>query len=117
MYEEDMKKLLLCVALCVTTTVHASFLTGNDLLQRINSGDHIPYAVALGYIQGVGDAYDGGSHCLPDGVTVGQLKDVVKNFLEASPEVRHRPADLIIYAIFKNTWPCANKSNKGRPGA
>jgi hypothetical protein len=117
MYEEDMKKLLLCVALCATTTANAAFLTGNEILQRLKSGDHIPYAVALGYIQGIADAYDGGSHCLPAGVTAGQLKDVVKNFLEASPEVRHRPADLIIYAIFKNTWPCANKSNKGRPGA
>jgi hypothetical protein len=36
--------------------------------------------------------------------------------LANTPEVRHRPADLIVYAVLKNTYPCAEKK-KGRPGA
>ena len=112
-----MKKLLLCVALCVTSTANAAFVSGNDLFRHLTDTTYYAQGYALGYILGVSDVFSGDSHCLPQGVNAGQVRDVVKNFLEATPEVRHRPADVIVYAILKNTWPCANKQNKGRPGA
>lgn len=111
-----MKKLIAAVALCATTTAHATFLTGNDLLNRMKDSSVVPQMVAMGYVIGIADAMNEATHCLPNGVTMGQVRDVVKQFLEEKPETRHRPADLIVYVVLKNTWPCAEKK-KGRPGA
>jgi hypothetical protein len=111
-----MKKLIAAVALCATTMAHAGFLTGNELLTRMKDSSVVPQMVAMGYVIGIADAMDQSSHCLPDGVTMGQVRDVVKQFLEVTPEVRHRPAELIVYVVLKNTWACAEKK-KGRPGA
>jgi hypothetical protein len=112
-----MKKLIaLCVALHATVA-QASFISGNDLFKHLNDNNYFSQGYALGYILGVSDVFSGDSHCMPQGVNAGQVRDVVKNFLEVSPEIRHRPADVIVYVILKSTWPCANKPNKGRPGA
>jgi hypothetical protein len=116
-YEENMKKLLLCVALCVTTTVQASFVSGNDLFKHLTDNNYFSQGYAMGYILGVSDVFSGDSHCMPQGVTAGQVRDVVKNFLEVSPEIRHRPADVIVHVILRSTWPCPTKQNKGKPGA
>ena len=112
-----MKKLLLCMALCATTTANAAFMTGNELLRHMNDTNYFGQGHALGYVMGVSDVFTGESHCLPPGVNAGQVMDVVKNFLINNPETRHRPADVIVYAVLKNSFPCANKLNKGRPGA
>jgi hypothetical protein len=112
-----MKKLIaLCVALHATVA-QAGFVSGNDLFKHLNDNTYYAQGYALGYILGVSDVFSGESHCLPQGVNAGQVRDVVKNFLEVTPEIRHRPADVIVYVILKSTWPCANKPNKGRPGA
>jgi hypothetical protein len=112
-----MKKLIvLCVALHATVA-QAAFMTGNELLRHMNDNTYFGQGHALGYVMGVSDVFTGESHCLPPGVNAGQVMDVVKNFLTNNPEVRHRPADVIVYAVLKNSFPCANKSNKGRPGA
>ena len=106
----------LCVALCATSA-QATFFTGNDLFRHLNDTTSVGKSHAMGYILGVSDVFTKESHCLPQGVTAGQLADVVRVFLESTPEIRHRPADVIVYVVLKNTYPCPNKSNKGRPGA
>ena len=111
-----MKKLIAAVALCATTMAHGSYLDGNKLYGYLMSSSDLENTHAWGYIAGISDAYNGGSHCIPAGVSVGQLRDIVKNFLANTPEVRHRPADLIVYAVLKNTYPCAEKK-KGKGGA
>jgi hypothetical protein len=111
-----MKTIIAGLLLSVSVSANAGFISGNELYKRLTGESVVGQSYALGYIIGVADAYDGGSHCIPDGVNAGQIRDVVKNFMDATPEVRHRPADLIVYAILKNTWACAEKK-KGRPGA
>lgn len=108
-----MKKLIAGLML-VPCMAMAEFKTGNELLNNIKSDSIVENMVALGYIMGVADATRGSVHCGPAGVTAGQMRDMVKNHLEATPELRHYTADIIIGYVFKRAWPCATKSN-GRP--
>lgn len=107
-----MKKLIIAIALCATTTAHAAFFTGNELLTKLN-GDNVDKLHALGYIQGAADAYSGIMFCPPGTVTAGQLMDMIKNYLTNTPAVRHRAADVIIMDALQPVWPCKNR-NSGR---
>jgi hypothetical protein len=88
-----MKKLIASL-LFVPCMASAEFLTGNDLLSRINSEETIHRMFALGYVAGVSDAQQHVFSCPPLGVTNGQVRDVVKSYLEANPGIRHKTADL-----------------------
>ena len=66
-------------------------------------------AIGIGYIMGVVDAYGNITHCPPDNVTAGQLRDMVRNFLENTPSIRHLPANEIVGHVVKTAWPCAKK--------
>lgn len=107
-----MKRLLILAAL-LAGSAHAEFKTGNKLLSQIN-GDLADYANAVGYVTGVYDTLQSITHCPPGGVTAGQITDMVKNYLETNPEMRHNTADRIIGAVLKRAWPCAERGNSGR---
>lgn len=102
-----MKKLALIAAL-TCTWAHAEFLTGNDLLSRLNGND-TQQMVALGYVMGVFDVSMDAVHCPPANVTAGQVQDIVKNHLIATPSTRHYAADAQVRYILGKTWPCAKK--------
>ena len=92
--------------------VSAQFWSGNLLLQRLTSGSSMDVVNAYGYIIGVADATNGnGQHCVPNGVTVRQLSDVVQRFLENVPEMRHGPADSFVNVALRNAWPCKSRSS------
>ena len=99
------------VALCATA--HANFKDGNRLLADLNnssgSATQILPALGLGYIMGVADAYGGITHCAPENVTAGQIRDMVRNFLENTPAIRHLPANDIVGHVLKSAWPCAER--------
>lgn len=103
-----MKKLL-AVLLFAPAMAYAEFHTGNSLLAKMNSTDQMDKALAIGYVMGVADAGYGTNHCPPTNVTAGQLVDLTKQVITASPATRNFSADLLIYYTFKNTWPCKNK--------
>ena len=107
-----MKKLIvaLCVALSVTTA-KAEFWTGNDLYYSIISTDINKRFQALGYIMGIYDMGIHGAFCpqTEQGITVGQLQDMIKQHLEQNPSQRHRVADRLIAELFKQVWPCAHQ--------
>ena len=106
-----MKKLIagLLFAPCVAS---AEFLTGNDLLRHINSEETVWRMFALGYVAGVSDAQQHVFSCPSMGVTNGQVRDVVKSYLESNPGIRHKSADMLVTDALKQVWPCANR-NKG----
>jgi len=106
-----MKKLIatLLFAPCMAS---AEFLSGNDLLSRMNSEEVMQRMFALGYVAGVSDAQQHVFSCPPSGVTNGQVRDVVRSYLEANPSIRHKTADLLVTDALKQVWPCANR-NKG----
>ena len=103
-----MKKLIAGL-LFVPLTATAGFETGNTLLSKIKADNFIEKSVALGYIIGSFDAMSGAVHCAPDGITAGQLNDLIKMVLEASPASRNMDAPLLLAYTFKSAWPCKNR--------
>ena len=112
-----MKYLLVCLALAASSA-HAYFKDGNKLLSELNSnsGSNVLPATGLGYITGVADALYGITNCPPENVTAGQIRDMVRNYLENTPAIRHLPAQQIVSHVLKSVWPCAaSPSSGGRP--
>lgn len=105
-----MKHFICVTALTWSFGVQAAFISGNDLLERMNGQSA---STAIGYVMGVHDADDGIHFCTPARVTAGQMYDLVKIELEKMPALRHHPANLLVGAIFKKQWPCATAKNDG----
>ncbi len=101
-----MKKLLLALAL-VAGSAHAEFWNGNDLLEKM-TGTNMEQIMALGYVMGVFDSQRSSTICPPtnSGITAGQMRDVVKNYLERNPQHRHHTGDLVTVVALATVWPC-----------
>lgn len=110
-----MMRKLIAALLIVPSIASAEFLSGNDLYHRLTSNDSGDKFYALGYIVG---AYDMGVHVsfcprTEQGITAGQVQDIVRNYLAANPGFRQRSADWLVREALKQVWPCANNT-KGR---
>lgn len=103
-----MKNLLLIAAL-LSSSAHAQFLTGNDLLIRINSDSSIDRTLSMGFIMGVYDATLLLEHCPPSNVTAGQVRDMVATSLYNGASARHLPAAAFVAYTLSIAWPCAKK--------
>lgn len=107
-----MKKLL--AALCfIPVMANAEFISGNDLYKDLRSESTVDKVYALGYIAGVSDAGQGGSHCIPTTVSLGQIQDMAINYLRKNPEIRNLSADVLLSMMLMERWPCKDKP-KGR---
>jgi hypothetical protein len=104
-----MKHIITALALVASTAASAEFFTGNDLLNRLQSSEPTKQVMALGYIAGVSDFGQSNSHCTPDGVSLGQLRDIVQQSLVNYPSLRHLDASLLVTAALMETWPCPKK--------
>lgn len=102
-----MRAAVLCVVL-MAGSAQAEFLDGNKLLSDMK-GSHGFQMSALGYVMGVADAIQGAVACVPPSVLSGQVLDMVRNYLEANPAVRHLTADMIVTHVLKQAFPCAAK--------
>jgi len=100
-----MKKLLLALAM-VCSPAYADFVTGNKLLDDINSDIFAAKGFANGYISGVANALDEVLFCLPYGVTVGQVVDVTTRYLRNNPAQRHKGGSILIVNALVQVWPC-----------
>ena len=111
-----MKIAIVCLALAASSA-HAYFKDGNKLLSELNnnSGSNVVPAIGLGYITGVADALLGITHCPPENVTAGQIRDMVRNYLENTPAIRHLPANQVVSHVLKSVWPCPATNSGGRP--
>lgn len=87
-------------------SAHADFKDGNKLHSELSDTGPVPRSIAIGYITGIADAYGGTNHCPPGNVTAGQLNDMVKNYLDNTPSIRHLPASIIVSHVLKSVWPC-----------
>ena len=104
-----MKKTVVLLALA-SGLAHAEFRDGNRLLSEMN-GNHGEKMYAMGYVSGVVDALSGVTVCGPSTATLGQMFDMVKQYLEQYPANRHNSADRIINHVLKSVWPCANRGS------
>lgn len=105
-----MKKLFVAAMIVAASSSNAEFMSGNMLYERLN-GNTADQMLAMGYIAGVHDAFDGISHCSPGSITVGQVTEMVKNVLRDQPQNRHFTADAFVKVALKNQWPCKKGNN------
>ncbi|HAD86585.1 MAG TPA: hypothetical protein DCG48_04415 [Rhodospirillaceae bacterium] len=102
-----------------STDVFAGFFeTGNSLYSDCEGEDFKKFK-CFGYVVGAYDMHafmaaaikrSGGKQviCGPDGLTVGQMRDVVVKYLKDNPDKRHHPASILAFAAFADAWPCPN---------
>jgi len=106
---------IIIALLLASTPAKAEFFSGNDLATKLNSSSTIDQAVALGFIQGVFDVYVRITICPPNngaGITAGQLNDMIKNYLNNNPALRHHTAESIINEALKALWPCKQQPRR-----
>jgi hypothetical protein len=97
-----MKALILAMAI-LSPCVNAggAFVSGNGLLKECNKGfgpangglGHGSYMACVYYVKGASDMDDG---CTPKNSTAGQARDIVFNFLNDHPELRHHRAAYLV---------------------
>jgi hypothetical protein len=102
-----MKKLFIFALLPMIA--NAEFIDGNNLYSKMNS-DYQDQAYAMGYITAIADAFSGTAICLPTNARVGQITDVVKQYLYRHPEQRQYTADAIVFTSLKEVWACKKGS-------
>jgi hypothetical protein len=107
---ENQKKFLIALFFSlVSISAAAGFWDGNKLLSDINSETYSGKALALGYVIGVHDSFDTLLFCTPENSSQGQLRDVVKKYLENNPASRHKSADVLIVNALQQNFPCPKK--------
>lgn len=104
-----MKRVLIASLVLACSSTFAQFRDGNRLYEEMRGTQR--QIAPMGYIMGVADAYVDIIFCPPEGITVGQLYDMFKVYLEANPASRHLAGDLLLHRMLKATWPC--KKNGG----
>ena len=99
--------LLAAVAVVVSTSVHAYFLDGNSLLERLSMPDP---NVARAYVAGVFDSAAGVMQCAPVSVNLNQVSDMARQYLIMDPTNRNLPADILLMKMMSAAWPCPKKT-------
>ena len=105
-----MKKIVFLFLILMNHHINAgtgkSFATGNDLYSYFSENP----LWASGYIGGAVDVLSASPVkmiCIPDGVNLGQLRDIVKKYLESNPQNRHYTADSVIWlALEEASFVC-----------
>lgn len=110
----------------VSAPAQASFETGNELYQKCKP-DRADYSggFCLGYLSAVVDTHfetvflvyiansdrkdvrTRTSYCLRDQVTLGQVRDVVNQYLEKNPAERDKEAASLVIKALAEAFPCA----------
>ena len=110
-----MKKWLICL-MFVPAMARAEFWTGNDLYNRIISSEVTERIQAMGYVMGVYDVAVHAIFCPPGSetnITVGQIRDMARNWLANNPHRRNESAEKLVIEAFKQAWPCRNRGGGG----
>jgi len=92
----------------------ADLVEGNGLLEACTSKQPLQGAMCIGYIRGVidGENMMGTALnkrplvCLADGVTLGQVEEVVVKYLKDNPAERNKSSAGLIGIAAATAWPC-----------
>lgn len=100
------------IPLLLAVTPATFFGTGNDLqtCNQISGPDE--EIVCTAYTKGVLDGillYAKTVLCIPQGVTQGQILDIVKREIRDHPESRHYTAASLIVVALAKSFPCPKK--------
>lgn len=91
----------------------SGFLDGNEFYEKCNEDELFCIAYVIGNIdavklfQDLGSITHGRSFCIPGGVSAVQVTDVVRKFLEDTPQHRHLDASLLIARSLRVAFPCS----------
>jgi len=106
-------ELFASILLFTSITAHAEFWTGTDLIQRLEEDQrgsaNFRVGMATGYVIGVADSVAGILQCMPSGISVKQVNQVVFNYMKSHPESWNQSADQLVVAALNATWPCSKK--------
>lgn len=102
-------KRFLIAGLLVSSSASATMYSGNDIYNKMTSESSTDRVLVLGYIAGIYDAMEGVAFCPKNGVTLGQMNDIVLKKLRAMPESRHLPADNFVFVSLSEAFPCPKK--------
>src|ERR1700758_4438935 len=90
--------------------VEQGFLDGNKLLDLCKKDASITnQRVCAGYLMGVADVgqqLHKGTLCMPTGISVSDLRELVMKYVEENPEQQRYAAFSTILTIFLNAFPC-----------
>ena len=100
------------ISLCLLcSSAHAEFMDGNRLISDMRSNSVASQMFAMGYVSGVFDMGRGFFHCAPAQATIGQVNDMVQNYLTQMPGERNKSADVLVNRVLATQWPCPKKGN------
>jgi hypothetical protein len=91
----------------------AAFMTGNDLYQKCASSGFVENGQCAGYLEAIADALEtsplhgGLTACVPTGVQLGQVRDVVMKLLTNAAEIRQWPAETLVAMALAPAFPCS----------
>ena len=93
--------------------ISASFSRGNyfngiDMLAFASSDDPAERGLFMGYVSGVIDA-NTEILCVPPDVSLQQVADITKKYLEQHPEIRHYAGRGFVILSISEAFPCGNK--------
>ena len=86
----------------------AEIETGNSLYRHCR-GEPSNSAICFGYIGGIYDALTSTNQlmaCVPPGVEVGQLIEIVDNAIREHPATREGPAAILAKEAWEHAYPC-----------
>lgn len=88
-----------------------TYYTGNQLMEWNSSNTAFDKGRFMGYVVGIVDAKSRDWEstrlsCVPSGVTVKQLQEVVRKYLKQNPQEWHLEADLLVTFAMMEAFPC-----------
>lgn len=106
----------LALGVAQPATAKAPLDTGQEILERCATSDPFNTSWCLGYVRGLMNGYRwldaalGTKSCIPETVTLGQLRDTLVAYARANPQDRHRDSMVLMAGMIAKTWPCGVKS-------
>jgi hypothetical protein len=100
--------ILMITSIAISSESMAAFVDGNKLKEYLsNTGSASDYA--MGFIIGVADSHSDTLVCPPIGVTVGQMVDVARKYLNENPDKLHYAAYTNVAIALMHAFPCKLK--------
>lgn len=105
------KRILIATALVVASlSSPVQAFTGNELKRNCGDTD-VNYGLCIGFILGVVDGVlidtpPDSIICIPDGVSFGQMKDIVLKYMNDNPANLHFPGASLVFYALGEAFPC-----------
>ncbi len=116
-----MRITLFALLALMSIPAHASFFTGNELVQYMHETEkadaqdpkteYFDVGKYLGFVLGVFDAYEStGYICARKNVTIAQVSQVVSTYLKENPDKAKREAVRSVREALRAAYPCESNA-------